>query len=323
MTLPLLSRRMLLGASTLLLTGARGATEPFVYLLPAPREAIVFAPLVLAEGDGLFAREGLAVRFEQVAGGGMKVGEALAAGKGDAGGALGDTALILRARDVRVKGVALLGRHSFLTLIEQASLPVAGRSLKGRQIGVPSLQDVSYYALKALLRNAGLTPGDVQVLAAPSGTLVEKLGTGELAAIVGTIDWGVKAERAGVALRYRPLDRDYPAVAQGIMASDATIAGRPDALRRFVRAVLNAIDGIVRNPDTAAARYARLAPQSGFSEVEAARIFRLLACNVYGRRSGRFDPTVMAAAARAATQEGLVSHGTDVHASFSNQFVTR
>lgn len=323
MSLPPLSRRTLLGASALLLTGARRASEPFVYLLPAPKEAIVFAPLLLAEGEGHFAREGLAVQFEQIAGGGAKVGEALAAGTGDAGGALGDTALILRGRDVAVRGIALLGRHSFLTLIHRASLAIDGRSLKGERIGVPALQDVSYYALKALLRSRSLSTRDVIVQALPTADLIGRLGSGELAAIVGTVDWGVKAERAGVQLRYRPLDPVYPALAQGIMASDARIAMRPDALRRFVRAVLTSVDAIAGNPDAAAFRYMQLAPQSGFNHAEVARVFKLLARNVYGRGSGRFDPAVMARAAGAVRAEGLVPDGIDARTSFTNQFVAR
>lgn len=319
----LLSRRTLLAATGVMLTGAGTPPDPFVYLLPAPKEAIVFAPFLLAEFDGHFAREGLAVRFEQVAGGGAKVGEALAAGRGDAGGALGDTPLILRAKDIDVQGVALLGRHSFLTLIHMRTLVLDASSLRGKALGVPSFQDVSYYALKAFLQQHGLTPGDVTVRAAPPAELIDALGKGELHAIVGTVDWGVKAERGGVSLCYRPLDPYYPALAQAIMASDAHIARRPEAIRRFVRAVLAAMDDIVRDPDGAASRYLQRTSQADFDIDEVKRVFRLLATHVYGARAGRFDPQVMARAAVATAQEGLVPAGIDARPSYTNQFIPR
>lgn len=315
------------GAMMLALTGAvpspTPAPTPFTYLLPAPKEAVVFAPFLLAEADGRYAREGLAVRFDRIAGGGAKVGEALGQGTGDAGGALGDTALILRARGVPVRGVALLGRHSFLTLMSRHGLAIDGPTLRGKAIGVPALKDVSFYALKAMLKQLGLTEADVTVRVAPAAELIAGLGSGELQLVVGTVDWGVQAERAGVALDYRPLDAFYPALAQAVMASDAAVAGRGEALARFNRATLAAIDSLSRAPDRAARRYVALAPQSGFSEAEVARIFRLLARNVYGASPGRFDARRMTQAANAAAGEGLVPAGTSASNSYTNQFVRR
>jgi NitT/TauT family transport system substrate-binding protein len=317
------TRRAVLAAPAMLTLAARAAPAPFVYLLPAPREAIVFAPLLLAEADGHFARAGLAVTFEQVSGGGAKVGAALAAGRGDAGGGLGDTATILRAKGVPVRGIALLGRHSFLTLITAADLPLDAAAWRSAAIGVPSFQDVSYYALKALLRRLGLPPEAVQVRAAATPDLVAGLARRELRGIVGTVDWGVQAERSGLSLAYHPLDPYYPALAQGIMASDATIAHRPAELRAFVRAVLAALEGLSRDPDRAARRYVELAPGAGYGVAEAARVFRLLARHVYGHAPGAFDAAVMARAVQAAKGEGLVPPAAVATGSFTNQFVRR
>lgn len=111
----------LLGSMAVAIDAALPADADTVeYILPEPREAIVFAPFVLAQQDGLYANAGLDVRFTTIAGG-AKVGEALGRGKGDLGGAVGDTPMRLRARGVPVQGVALLGRHAFRTLTTRRS----------------------------------------------------------------------------------------------------------------------------------------------------------------------------------------------------------
>ncbi|WP_375194296.1 ABC transporter substrate-binding protein [Sphingobium sp.] len=319
----MMHRRVLIAAMALLLMGASAPPEPFVYLLPAPKEAIPFAPFLLAEAEGSYAREGLAVRFEQVAGGGFKVGEALGQGRGDAGGALGDTATILRGRGVPVQGIALLGRHSFLTWMGVKELSIDGGALRGQSIGVPSKQDVTYYALKALLHQVGLTPEDVTVVVAAPDALVAAMARGEIRAMVGTVDWGVRAERAGIALDYRPMDAYYPAMAQAVMASDAAIAGRPRLLARFAQATLRALHGMARHPDRAARRYAALVPRSGYSEAEVARIFTLMARHIYGKGAGPFDALTMERAAQAAVAEGLLPPGTAAEGSFTNRLVSR
>ncbi|OAN56542.1 ABC transporter substrate-binding protein [Sphingobium sp. TCM1] len=321
MILPLFSRCAFAACATLFLMGASPPPpEPFVYLLPAPKEAIVFAPLLLADANGAYAREGLAVRFERVAGGGMKVGEALGGGKGDAGGALGDTAMILRARGIPVRGVALLGRHSFLTWMSVQGLAINAASLRGQAIGVPSQQDVSYYALEALLRQVGLTPDDVEVRVAVPDDLIAAMGRGELKAMIGTVDWGVKAERAGVVLDYQSLDAYYPALAQAVMAADGQIANRPKALQAFTHATLQSLHAIARDPAGAARRYVDLVPGSGYDKVEVERIFWLLSRFVYGVDAGKFDPRTMERAAKAASAEGLIPPRGKATDSFTNRF---
>lgn len=315
MTVARLTRRTMLGAALILsLAGAARPLEPVTYLLPAPKEAIVFAPLVLADREGDYRRAGLDVRFEVVPGG-VKVGEALASGKGMLGGAVGDTAMVLRARGLPVQAVMLFGEHSFLTLMTRQRLTLDAAGLRGATIGVPSFQDTSYYAAKALLRAHGLADADVTVRAAPPAELIGAMGRGEMQAIIGTVDWGVKVERARVALDYRPLDPFYPALAQAILVSDATAARQPRAVRAFVHATAAAMRRMIRDPDGAAWRYAAAVPGSEYSHAEIARIFRLLARDVYGKNPNRFQPARMEAAARAA--------GAAPTNSYTNAFVGR
>lgn len=292
------------------------------YLLPAPREVIVFAPFVLAQQDGLYAKVGLDVRFTTVAGG-AKVGEALGRGEGDLGGAVGDTPILLRANGVRVQGVALLGHHAFLTLMMRKGTTLDAESLRGKTFGVPSYQDTSYYALAALVRAKGLALAEVTIRAAPMANLIAGLGSGEFTGIVGTVDSGVKAERIGVAVDYYPADDFYPALAQVVMASDVTREKRPEMIRQFVSATLAAVALMRRDPEAAARHYATAVPKSGYTHGEIVRVFKLLAAEVYGPSPGRFEPMRMDQAASAAVGLALVPAGTSARGSYTNKFTGR
>ena len=82
--------------------------EDVNYLLPAPPTLPAFAPWVLAQQRGYYAREGLKVSF-LVAKGGVDVAKQVGAGNAPIGGGIGDTPIIVRAQGVPVKAVALIG----------------------------------------------------------------------------------------------------------------------------------------------------------------------------------------------------------------------
>src|SRR5690606_16551296 len=121
------------------------------YLLPAPVNAIAFAPLMLAQHKNYYADAGLDVRFVSVRGG-ADVGKQLGAGNGHLGGALGDTSIILRQNDIPVKGVALLGGGTLHQLVTRADRNITQPAdLKGKTLTVMSYQDTSFFAALAIL----------------------------------------------------------------------------------------------------------------------------------------------------------------------------
>src|SRR5690606_36813695 len=118
----LLKAEILAAAAALAMGGAHAQETPFEinYLLPAPANAIAFAPLILAQHKNYYADAGLQVRFVSVKGG-ADVGKQLGAGNGQLGGALGDTPSLLRHNGIPVKGVALLGGQVLHQLITRAA----------------------------------------------------------------------------------------------------------------------------------------------------------------------------------------------------------
>lgn len=282
---------------------------PLVYLLPAPKEAVALAPFVLAESLGFYRDAGLDVGFERRAGG-LEVGKALARGEGDLGGASGDTAVVLRDQGLPIKGVALLGRRSFLTIMTRRDAAVSLTDLTGCTFGVPSFADVSYYGLEHLIKSSGVAAEAVAVRAAAPEALWTALGAGEFDGVVGTVDWGVRAERSGTALDYLPLDAVFPgAMAQAVLASEHAIGSRPDQIRAFNAATLRAIRLILDRPDHAAAQHRIAVPASDLTMAETARIFTLFGKHVYGsaRRLGHFQEAKLDSIADVYVQRGLIS----------------
>lgn len=315
--------KFLAAVSLSLLAAAPAAAKPLeviTYILPAPEDAIAFAPFLLARDDGSYAAAGLEIRFRVIMGG-ANVGKALGRGEGDLGGAGGDTAILLRANAVPVKGVALLGHHSFVTLMLRPGVTVD--SAYAGAIDVPSLQDTPYYALKAWLKAGNANLGQVTVKAMPSEATIARIGQGQIDGMVGTVDRGVRVERTGTQLEYRPLDGVYPAMAQAILASDTVIRTRPVMVRAFVNATLQAIRAIERDPAAAADRWRALVPNSGYSRDETIRIFTLFKEHVYGDPTdlGRFHSRTMKRAVAAAKGEGLVPLSYRGADTYTNRFV--
>ncbi|MFD2138365.1 ABC transporter substrate-binding protein [Novosphingobium resinovorum] len=139
--------------------------------------------------------------------------------------------------------------HSFLTLVTRHDSFETSGSFEGKAIDVPSLKDTSYYAVQKMAEGSSGSSLRISTQARPPAELIAALGSRRIDGFIGTVDWGVKAEREGVRLDYRELDAIYPAMAQAIMASETTIAAKPKVLRRFVRATLQVIRQIARDPE--------------------------------------------------------------------------
>ena len=87
------------------------AQEKVTHLFPAPDFLPAFAPFKLAMAKGYYKDAGLDVTF-QVGKGGADVAKQVGVGNIDLGGGIGDTAIIVRANGIPVKGVAVLGSES-------------------------------------------------------------------------------------------------------------------------------------------------------------------------------------------------------------------
>jgi len=301
------------------------AQEKVTYLFPAPDFLPAFAPFQLAKAKGYFTEAGLEVEF-QVGKGGADVASQVAVGNADLGGGIGDTPIIVRANGLEVRGVALLGGRGLTQLYWRTDSGATGpANLKGKTIGVLAFQDTTYYNLLGALASQGLSKTDVDAQAVGAGGMIQLMISGEVQAISGVPEWGAAIRAAGVELGHMPVDELFPAMAQAIIASDKTIAERPEVVRGFVGAILKAIDDIEADPAQAAKDYVAAVPQHAGKEAEIEAIMRDYVALVYppaaGMARGSFDPARIKAVQDFYLANGLVQTAVPVEDLYTNDFV--
>lgn len=302
------------------------AQTALTYLFPAPDFLPAFAPFQLALGKGYYAEEGLDVTF-QVGQGGADVATQVAVGNAQLGGGMGDTALIVRANGLAIRGVALLGGQGITHVAWRNDRDINGiADLRGRSIGVIGFQDTTFYNLLAVLatESIGRSDADIQALG-PAGIIQNMIG-GSIDAMSGVPEWIVAIQDAGVPLTVTPAREFFPSQAQAIIASDAFIAENPEAVRGFVRATLRAINDIVADPAQAAQDYVGFLPRHAESVAQIERIMQMYVSNVYAqdgdRPLGAFDPAQLQTAEDFYVANELVTSRVEVEDAYTNQFVT-
>ncbi|MCR4269439.1 ABC transporter substrate-binding protein [Nitratireductor sp. ZSWI3] len=301
------------------------AAEKVTYLFPAPDFLPAFAPFQLAKSKGYFEAAGLEVSF-QVGKGGADVATQVAVGNADLGGGIGDTPIIVRANGLDIRGVALLGGRGLTQLAWRKDSGITGPAdLKGKSIGVLAFQDTTYYNLLGVLASAELTKADADIQAVGPGGIIQLTIAGKLQALSGVPEWIAAIEAAGVEMDQMPVDEVFPAMAQAIIASDKTVAERPEVVRGFVGAVLKAVGDISADPAQAASDYVAAMPQHAGKEAEIEGILRSYATLVYpegeNQPLGAFDPERIAKVQSFYVDSGIVQTAVPVEDLYTNDFV--
>jgi NitT/TauT family transport system substrate-binding protein len=273
---------------------ALAAKKSMTYLLPAPAPLPAFLPFQLAQKRNYFAVNGLAVTFE-TGRGGADVAKQVGVGNADLGGGVGETSMIVRANGVPIRGVALLGQRPLFELVTRKAAGVHKiEDLRGKKIGVTSYQDTGYYALLAVLAARGVMRTELQIEQVGPAGVTQLMIAQSLDGIMGVPEWSEVIAAAGTPLNFFPIDRIFPAMAQAMMASDATIKQKPEVVRGCVRAVLQAVRDCIADPTAAAKDYVAVVPQHAGKEAEIERILRRYVTEVYHTEPpsalGRFDP---------------------------------
>lgn len=301
------------------------AAEKVTYLFPAPDFLPAFAPFQLAKSKGYFDEAGLDVTF-RVGKGGADVATQVAAGNADLGGGIGDTPIIVRANGLDVRGVALLGGRGLTQLAWRKDSAIGGAAdLKGKNIGVLSFQDTTYYNLLGVLASVGLGKQDANIQGVGPGGIIQLMIAGKLDAMSAVPEWVAAVQGAGVEIDQVPVDTIFPAMAQAIIASDATIAERPEVVKGFVNAVLKGVRDIEADPAQAAKDFAAAVPQHAGKEAEVEAILTAYAEKVYpeadGHLLGTFDPERIKAVQDFYVSEGIVKTVVPVEDLYTNEFV--
>ena len=322
-----LARRAVLGGLLALpMIRTARADEPVSYLFPAPSFLPAFVPHHLARSRGYYAAQGIAVTF-QTGRGGADAAKQVAVGNVDLGGGVGETAMIVRANGLPVRGVALLGGRSLYQIASRKAAGIrAPADLRGKKIGVIGYQDTGYYTLLGVLASVGLHRTDVEVQAVGAAGMTQLMIAGSLDAIMAVPEWSVIIAAAGTALQYIPLDGVFPSMAQAVLASDRIVRQRPAVVRGFVTALLHAVRDCMQDPAAAARDFVAAVPQQAGKQAEIAVIVRRYVADVYPTdppgNLGRFDPERLRKVQQSYIANRIIQTAVPVGELYSNDFVS-
>ncbi len=297
--------------------------EEVTYLLPAPIEQVAFAPWMIAQQRGYYAKEGLKVTF-QPGRGGVDVAKQLGAGNGVVGGAFGDTPIIARANGVPVKSVAVLGGRSMTQLVTiEGSGITAPKDLKGKTVTAMSYADSGYFALLGMMASAGLTKTDVSIQAAGPAGVWQLVAAHKADAMAAVPEWAAEVRDTGAKIVIMPAFDYTKSMAQAIVVSDETIQKNPELVKKLVRATLKGMKAVMDDPAAAAADYVKAVPEHAGKEAEMTAILKGYAELVYPGQKvlGEMDEARLSALQDFYLAQGIIQQKSNVKDLFTNQFV--
>jgi NitT/TauT family transport system substrate-binding protein len=242
----------------LLLAGTPASRTP----TPAPKQRVrlavgskpgnlVYLPLDLARALNYFAEEGLDVEFTNFDGG-TDAALSLAAGHADFSGNSIDHAIKLRSAGKDLKMIVSFTTLPTVTLVIRRDLKPqiqAIQDLKGRRLGVTAIGAGTHVLAASILKKAGCSLADVQVVAVGSGPrLIQALKSGQVDAAMATDPTTTELLMSGDAsllldmVTFEETQRIFTGEYQftGLLTRPDLIATRPQLVQSVVNVIVRA-----------------------------------------------------------------------------------
>lgn len=278
---------------------------------------IQFSPFYVAVQKGYFADEGLNVTLRHHGASESLMG-ALQSGTEDVVYAGGDEMLLSRSQGVDVVNFATMYQsHPAELIVPQGSSISSFADLRGHSIGIPGPFGENWYALLAMLRQAGLTQSDVNIQSIGYTQQAALMGN-KVDAVVGfSNNDAVKFGQAGFPIREIRLDAATPLVALGLGASKATVTDKQDQLKAMMRALDKAVAYCTSDLDGTVALTEKYVPALSDDAQRAAARATLEATNkLYGSQLGKQDAQRWSDMATFMAESGIISKPVDAKESF-------
>ncbi|WP_113699359.1 ABC transporter substrate-binding protein [Nonomuraea lactucae] len=266
---------LLLTATALLAAGCGGGgsasspnagglekAELNIGMLPLPE----VAPIQIAIDKGFFKAEGLTVKPQIIQGGAAAVPDLLS-GKLDILHSNYVSAISVVAKGVgklKVIGEAWTAKPGNFAIMVKKGSPITKVSdLKGKKVGVNTLNNVVTLTVSALLKTNGLTPEDVTFVEQPFPQMAGALEGGQVdAGFMPEPFHQIAASKNGAVLLAEPFagpTADFPIA--GYMVSEQFAKENPKTVAAFQRALLKATEVAISNSaevDTALTKYTKI-----------------------------------------------------------------
>ncbi len=287
-------------------TGGQHLTVGLTYI-----PDIQFAPFYVADKRGYFAEEGVSVTLRHHGQGESLLG-ALAAGQEDVVNAGADEMLQARSQGVDVTTFGLMYQEYPVVLIVGEDSPITSvEELKGHSVGVPGPFGENWFALKALLKEAGLSESDVTIEHIGYTTQAALL-TKKVDAVMGFSNNDVLGfADAGLPVRTYPIANN-PLKSIALGALDETITEKGPALQSLKRALARAMDDIAADPKAAVQDCFDYLPQmSGAKKIAQAEAVLTATAKLYGEHKLAVAPEQWPAMAQFMREAGLLEGDVD------------
>ncbi len=202
----------------------------------AVAEAFSFVPLDIGIRNGFFKQNGIDVDEISFTGD-AKMQQAMAADSLDI--ALGSgPAMAFIAKGSPVKAVAAMaGAPLLLTLVVLPNGPKTVADLKGKKVSVSTVGSLTYWLVSETSRQQGWGPDGIDIASmGATAPQIAALQRGDIDGMVTDMSTALELEQLGKArilMRFGDIVKDFHI--HVIFATDKLIAGRPDAIRGFLK----------------------------------------------------------------------------------------
>jgi ABC-type nitrate/sulfonate/bicarbonate transport system substrate-binding protein len=301
-----------------LLLAAPATAQTLIRVGKSVPEAFSFVPLDVGMRNGLFKKYGLDIQSSALGGGG-RLQQALAADGVDFGlGSGPEMAAIVKGSPVKAVA-AMAGRPLLLAL---AVRPDSGiktvDDLKGRKIGVTTVNSLTAWLVRELGRQKGWGPDGIAVTPlGPTRGLIAAMKTKQLDGLVADIATLLRLEEAGdgkIVLRFGNLVTDFHI--HVIFATNKIIAAKPDGVRSFLKGWFESIAFMRANK----AKTVEVAMQVG-------NINRRIAERAYDELmpmfsdDGKFNPKALAVLRRSYVELKILPTEPDMSKLYTEEFL--
>ncbi len=171
-------------------------------------------------------------------------------GELDLGLADGTSVIPAVSNGIPVKYVATIyGRFPSVVFAKSSTGIEEAFDLRGRKLGMPGRYGSSWIMLQALLGSAGLTPNDLEIVEYPDFGQGAAVAQDAVEAATGfTNNEPVQLRLAGEEVNVLRVDEIVPLPGNGLIAGEAALGSKSDAIAGFIAATLQAMEEISDDP---------------------------------------------------------------------------
>ncbi|MEN8241978.1 MAG: ABC transporter substrate-binding protein [Chloroflexota bacterium] len=282
---------------------------------------VQYASLYLAKEKGYFADAGFDVEFDYS----FETDGVALVGQGEQPFSLASGEQVLLAREQGIPVVYVMAWYQDYPVAVVAKTESGINNpadLVGKRVGLPGLYGANYIGLIAMLHAEGIAETDL-VLDSIGFNQVEALATDQVEAVVGySTNEPVHLRNQGYQIVNFQVSEFVQLTANGLITNETMIAENPEAVRRFVSAMVKAVEETIADPESAyliCHNYVE-----GLAEQDKAVQMEVLNLSIEywkAEKIGYSQQDAWENMEAVLLEMGLLSNPLDLDAAFTNQFI--